>query len=71
MGISAAFMPAIIQNIVHRVQPKKILIVAETAMLIASLLLPFADTRDRYWDLLFIAFIIGSCGAMSVYITSR
>jgi nitrate/nitrite transporter NarK len=71
IGIVAAIVPSIIQNIIHRVQAKKILVVSQIVMFIGTILLPFADTRDRYWPLMFIAFILGSSSAMAMYITSR
>ena len=35
--------------------------------LVATILLPFADTRERYWSLMFPAFIIGTIGTMTVF----
>jgi nitrate/nitrite transporter NarK len=55
----------------QKFQAKKIFLVLHVMMFIATILLPFADTRDRYWPLIFIAFVIGTMSAMGIYIGAR
>jgi nitrate/nitrite transporter NarK len=72
LGVAAFPIAPIVQNMMQTgVQPKKIFIVSLMLMFVATILFPFADTRDRYWPLLFIGMTIGTVAAMSNYIASR
>jgi len=49
------------------INPKWIIITGQLLVMIATLLLVFADGPDRYWSFVFPAFTIGSAGAMLCY----
>lgn len=52
--------------------PRKVLIMGGLAMvLIAEVMLHWADKPSRYWPLVFPAFLLGSGGAMFTYTHSR
>jgi len=47
--------------------PKWIILLGESALVIATILLAFADGPDKYWPFVFPAFVLGSGGAMLTY----
>lgn len=49
------------------INPKWIIITGQLLVIIATLLLVFADGVDKYWSFVFPAFTIGSAGAMLCY----
>lgn len=49
------------------INPKWIILFAETMLAVATILLAFADSPDKYWSHVFPAFILGSGGAMLAY----
>src|ERR1700761_9780219 len=46
---------------------KPLLLCAGFALLIASLLLPFASRPDRYWPIVFPAFVLGTSGSAAFF----
>ncbi|EMD35861.1 hypothetical protein CERSUDRAFT_53112, partial [Gelatoporia subvermispora B] len=49
------------------INPKWIILFAESMLIIATILLALADSPDKYWSYVFPAFILGSGGAMLAY----
>ncbi|CCM01857.1 uncharacterized protein FIBRA_03928 [Fibroporia radiculosa] len=49
------------------INPKWIILFAESLLVIATILLAFADGPDKYWPFVFPGFALGSAGAMLVY----
>jgi nitrate/nitrite transporter NarK len=50
-----------------RIQPKWLILGGQVLVLIATVLLIFADRPERYWPIVFPAFILGTTGAMFAY----
>lgn len=48
-------------------KPKWIIVGGLGMMVGASVLLPFGDARERYWEVVFPAFLMGSAGCALVY----
>ncbi|PCH34681.1 MFS general substrate transporter [Wolfiporia cocos MD-104 SS10] len=51
----------------RRYNPKWLILIGEGMVIIATILLVFADGPERYWSFIFPAFVIGSAGASLVY----
>lgn len=49
------------------IHPKRLILTGQIMTIIATILMPFAGGRDRYWQIVFPAFVIGSAGTMLVY----
>lgn len=45
--------------------PKWIILFGESMLVIATILLAFADGPEKYWSFVFPAFVLGSGGAMA------
>lgn len=50
---------------------KYIILFGETLVFIGTILLPFTGKADRYWPLVFPAFILGSSGMMLTYMHTK
>lgn len=46
------------------INPKWLILSGQALMIVATVMLAFADGPDKYWPLIFPAFSIGSAGAM-------
>jgi nitrate/nitrite transporter NarK len=55
----------------QKVNPKWLILAGEIMVIVGSILFPFATKPDRYWPIVFPAFIIGSAGAMLVYTQTK
>lgn len=51
----------------RRISPKWIILFGQGILIVATILLAFADGPDKYWPFVFPAFILGSAGAMLTY----
>ena len=51
----------------RRINPKWIILSGEGMLVVATILLAFADGPDKYWPFVFPAFVLGSGGAMLTY----
>jgi hypothetical protein len=71
VGIAAGFIPPIISKLATFTPAKRIILGSLTLTFIGTILLPFADQKNRYWSLVFPGFIIGTIGTMGVYIINR
>jgi nitrate/nitrite transporter NarK len=50
---------------------KLLIITGQLLLMAATLLLVFADSPDKYWPLVFPAFVVGSAGAILTYTHSK
>jgi MFS family permease len=71
VGITSAIAAPIFSVLVGKFPAKLIALSSLTFMFVATILLPFADQKTRYWSLVFPAFIIGSAATMGLYIVTR
>ncbi|PCH34679.1 MFS general substrate transporter, partial [Wolfiporia cocos MD-104 SS10] len=51
----------------RKINPRWIILTGEGLLVVATILLAFADGPQRYWPFIFPAFVLGSAGAMLVY----
>jgi len=51
----------------RRIDCKYLILIGHVGLVIATILLAFADTPDKYWSHVFPAFLLGSGGAMLTY----
>lgn len=54
-----------------RFETKWVLIISEVLLIIATIILPFADSRDKYWSRDFPAFIVGTAGASFLLVNAK
>jgi hypothetical protein len=55
-------------SILSKILSAKLLIIAgQLLLMVSTLLLVFADSPDKYWPLVFPAFVVGSAGAILAY----
>ncbi|KAJ6478639.1 MFS general substrate transporter [Mycena vitilis] len=50
------------------IHPKWLILSGQLLALVSAVMFVFADTRDKYWPLVFPAFCIGSTGAMASFV---
>lgn len=50
---------------------KYVLLFGFTLLLIGSLLLPFGNSKERYWRIIFPGFLIGTIGNAMIYATAK
>jgi nitrate/nitrite transporter NarK len=62
-----AFAMSFTGGLARRISPKWIILSAQLAVIVATILLAFADSEEHYWPFAFPAFIIGTTGAMLTY----
>ena len=55
----------------RKINPKWLILIGEIGVIIGTILLPFASSKDRYWPLVFPGFAIGSGGAMLAFVHSK
>ncbi|KAH7090873.1 MFS general substrate transporter [Auriculariales sp. MPI-PUGE-AT-0066] len=55
----------------ERFEKKYILIASQVLVIISTVILPFADSPDKYWRLAFPSFIIGSAGASLLFVNAN
>lgn len=63
----ASFAVSFTGPFVARVPRKALIMGGQALVLVAMVLLHFADRPDRYWSFVFPAFVLGSGGAMLTY----
>jgi hypothetical protein len=68
MGFTFSLVSSIMQQ---RMRLKSVLLVGAVLSVIGSILLPFANSPERYWSFVFPAFIIGSAGITIVFATIK
>ncbi|KAF9517779.1 hypothetical protein BS47DRAFT_1338969 [Hydnum rufescens UP504] len=66
-GTFSILVAGIASKLVEYVNPKWTILGGLTLDIIATFLLPFANSRERYWSYIFPAFAIGTMGNMIVY----
>ncbi|KAI0049700.1 MFS general substrate transporter [Auriscalpium vulgare] len=66
-GIFAGLIAGFAGMFPKYVNPKWTILFGLCVDIVATILLPFANKSDRYWSLIFPAFIIGTMGNMIVY----
>ena len=54
-----------------KISAKWFIVLGETLVFIATLLLPFSCRENRYWPIVFPSFMIGSAGMMLVFMHSK
>ena len=62
-----AFVASFTGPLSRVIDPKWMIITGQVLVMIATILLAFADRPDRYWAFVFPGFVIGSTGAMLCY----
>lgn len=62
-----AFLISFTGPLAHRISPKWLILFGQLLLIIASILLTFADGEDKYWSLDFPAFVLGSSGAQLTF----
>ncbi|KIM87717.1 hypothetical protein PILCRDRAFT_258683 [Piloderma croceum F 1598] len=62
-----AFLASFTGSLSRVINPKWMIITGQLLVIIATLLLAFADRAGRYWTFVFPGFVIGSTGAMLCY----
>jgi nitrate/nitrite transporter NarK len=62
-----AFLASFTGSLSRVINPKWMIITGQLLVIIATLLLAFADRADRYWSFVFPGFVMGSTGAMLCY----
>lgn len=62
-----AFAVSFTGGLSRRIQPKWLILGGQILVVIATVLLAFADGEDKYWPFVFPAFCIGTTGAMFAY----
>jgi MFS family permease len=67
----SAFAASFTGRLAQRYEPKWLILSGQTLMLIASILLAFASSADRYWPYMFPAFFIGSGGTEMAFIHTK
>ncbi|KAH7061893.1 MFS general substrate transporter [Auriculariales sp. MPI-PUGE-AT-0066] len=55
----------------ERFEKKYVLIFSQLLIIISTVILPFADTADKYWRLAFPAFIIGAIGGSLLFVNAN
>jgi nitrate/nitrite transporter NarK len=68
LGIVAGFVAPVVSKLAGRISTKRIILGSLLLLVISTLMLPFADQKSRYWSIVFPAFILGTSGAMGLYI---
>jgi hypothetical protein len=71
VGVIAGLVAPFVSVLAGKIPAKRIALPSLFLMFVATLLLPFADQRARYWSLVFPAFVIGSGATMGLYIVTR
>lgn len=62
-----AFAMSFTGSLSRVINSKWIILFAESILIVATILLAFADSPGRYWSFVFPAFVLGSAGAMLTY----
>ncbi|KAH9840667.1 MFS general substrate transporter [Rhodofomes roseus] len=62
-----AFSMSFTGPLARKINPKWIILFGESMLVVATILLAFADGPDKYWPFVFPAFVLGSGGAMLAY----
>lgn len=70
-GISGTLIAGFASSMVKYVSPKWSISFGLVLEIIATLLLPFANTKEKYWSYLFPSFFIGSIGTMIIYVNAN
>ncbi|KAI0044795.1 hypothetical protein FA95DRAFT_1496538 [Auriscalpium vulgare] len=62
-----AFLISFTGPLSHRVSPKYLILLGQLLLITASILLAYADAENKYWSMIFPAFILGSAGAQLTF----
>lgn len=54
-----------------RFETKWVLLFSELLLIVGSVILPFANRPDRYWDRDFPAYVIGTSGASFLFVNAK
>jgi len=71
LGLSAIPATAITTRMHQHLRLKHVFTVGNGLAVVGSLLLPFGDTRSKYWSLVFPGFVIGSAGVTITFVTAN
>ena len=71
LGIIAGIVSVFASSFTKYVSAKRLIVGGLALVTVATVLLPFADTPERYWPFIFPAFLVGSLAAMTVYSTTK
>lgn len=64
---TVAILISFTENYTRKLETKWILLGAQVAMAVATVLLTFADHANKYWSYVFPAYVIGSAGCMLTF----
>lgn len=71
LGIFAFVVAMFATSLPKYAHPRWIILIGLILVWIATILLPFADRKSRYWSLNFPSFTLGTMGAMAVYASAN
>jgi hypothetical protein len=71
LGTAGGLVATVGAKLAEKVPSKWVALAAEVLLIMGTIFFPFADQSDRYWPVIFPGMLLGTMGAMILYVTCR